>query len=192
MRSEQLFLPRFKVPSKGSVAVFIGFKDIETDNPKILLAKRPSGRYTLPGGKSIKNESHINTAIRETKEETGWEIFSSEYLISTVDSPVRIAADGYERNMYLYFGFTDECMDNNIPENLEPTKNAPWEWVSVRRIPVLVATGELHPVILKADLDNIVEEAHEVCEPAKPKNSTEIIDPESYDFPHYGLHPDLM
>jgi 8-oxo-dGTP pyrophosphatase MutT (NUDIX family) len=165
MKAEQLSLPRFEVPHRGPIAVFIGFKDIETDDPKILLAKRPSGRYTLPGGKSKFCDlgKPQSTAIRETREETGWKIFDSEYLISPVNSPVKIAADGFERDMYLFYGFTDECMENNVPEHREPSKNTPWEWISVRKIPYLVATGEMHPVILKADLESIIEDAHEVC-----------------------------
>jgi len=168
MSTEQLSFRRLSIPSKSPVAAFIGFKDIETDDPKILLAKKPSGRYTLPGGKSRFWEKPMSTAIRETKEETGWKIYNSEYLISPTNNPVRIAADGFERDMYLFFGFTDECMDNNTPQHREPTKNAPWEWVSVRKIPTLVTTGQLHPMILKAELSNIVKEACEVCEQEIP------------------------
>lgn len=190
MGTEQLILPRLKIPHRGSVAVFIGFKDIESDDPKILLAQKPSGRYTFPGGKSRFWEKPLNTAIRETKEETGWKIYNSEYLISSTNNPVRIAVDGCERDMYIFFGFTDECMDNNTPQHREPTKNTPWEWIPVRRIPSLVAIGQLHPMILKAELPNIVKEAHEVCEQEIPPK--DVLDRFAYDFPHYGLHPDLL
>ncbi|HWS48665.1 MAG TPA: NUDIX hydrolase [Candidatus Methanoperedens sp.] len=188
---KQLPLPNLKISSKGPVAVFIGLRDIDND-PKVLLAKRPSGRYTFPGGKSKANEKPINTAMRETREETGWQIYSPEYLISTGDGPIRVVADGYERDFYLFFGFTDECMDNDVPTHREPNKNSPWEWVLARKIPFLVATGELHPVVLRANLPEIIAEAREVDDTLFTINTRDSIDLESYDFPHYGLHPNLI
>lgn len=179
---KQLPLPNLKVLSKGPVAVFIGIKDVES-NPKILLARRPSGRYTFPGGKSKPHENPINTAIRETHEETGWEIYSSEYLISPTNDFVRIAADGFERNFYLFFGFTDECMDNDIPKHLEPDKNGSWEWIQVKDIPSMVLRGDLHPIVLKADLPQIIAEAREVSDPQYEIRIKNIIESEEYDYP---------
>jgi 8-oxo-dGTP pyrophosphatase MutT (NUDIX family) len=192
MIPEQLPLPRFKIPSKSPVAVFIGLKDVETDDPKLLLAQRPSGRYTLPGGKLklCEKNNPEKTTIREVREETGWEIFNREYLIGIyVGNPVTIAVDGCQRDISLFFGFTDECMSDNTPQHREPTKNTPWEWISVRRIPILVASGLLHPVLLKANLPEIVAEANEVTieEDSFPKQ----FGPD-FDFPHTGLHPEFL
>lgn len=184
----QLPLPGLRVPSKGRVSVFIGFKDIATD-PKILMARRPNGLYTFPGGKAITNEKPVKTALREVFEETRWKILSSELAINRIINgreTVRVAASGAERNFSIFYGFVEECLDDEAFQHIEPDKNTPWEWISVNKIPSMVLRGELHPLVIKADIPDIVYEAQNGI-PYLERN-TVFIDPRKYDFPHYGLH----
>ena len=60
------------------------------DNPpKILMTKKPismsqhGGEISFPGGKYVESDNDLlETAIRETKEETGLEIFKSDIIDS--------------------------------------------------------------------------------------------------------------
>lgn len=56
------------------------------DNPEILLIRRKqrpgdpwSGQIAFPGGMTEKNESHLEAAIRETREEIGLDLSCAEY-----------------------------------------------------------------------------------------------------------------
>ena len=60
---------------------------IYDDPPKILMTKKPismaqhGGEISFPGGKYVESDSDLlETAIRETKEETGLEIFKSDII----------------------------------------------------------------------------------------------------------------
>lgn len=56
---------------ESGVGQFSGAGIIFFDGKKVLMLKKPSGRWSFPGGKPIQGETPLETAKRETKEEVG-------------------------------------------------------------------------------------------------------------------------
>ncbi len=80
------------------------------DNEKILMLKRTdNGKWTMPGGTMELNESLVNCAVREVKEETGLEVLVKEVIGTYTDPDIRIEySDGEVRREFtiVYYGVT--------------------------------------------------------------------------------------
>jgi 8-oxo-dGTP pyrophosphatase MutT (NUDIX family) len=101
---------------------------------KVLIIKRSkykhdrfSEYWNFPGGKGDREESHYNTAIRETYEETS--IDSSQYQIVN-----HIATRYY--TMYI------AIIDREVVPILDH-EHTDWKWVSIDTIPLI--SNQLHP-----------------------------------------------
>lgn len=163
MLAEQLRLPDLKAPSGGPVAVVMMLKDIQTDNPKVLVSIRLiSGLFGFPGGKLWTSEFRkpARGARRETRAETGIEIPSDSYLHAFDDSPRRIVAEGKERDMYMFYCFNHEFGAGARPERKEPQKHSPWRFVPIRILPRLVMNGLLHPITAQRDFMGVIDNAY--------------------------------
>lgn len=165
MIAEQLPLPRFRPPEKSPVAVVLSIKDVESD-PKILMARRPNGRWTFPGGKLrwYERKRPARGARRELWEETGILTYAEDDLIESYLSPVRVAVDGREKNIHVFYCFSDEAASTDIPIHREPKKNGPWKYIPIRRLPYMIADGRLHKLASMVDLNIIVSEAADVVQ----------------------------
>ena len=175
MKAEQLALSGLQIPEAGPVAVVLFLKDADTKNPKVLVARRPNGRYTFPGGK-LKVKEYKRPARggrREMREETGIHIYDEESLVESHISPRRIAVDGLERDLHFFYAFSDEAALTDKPQHLEPTKNGPWRYVPIRRLPYLVAAGQMHMVAIETDMEVIAMEAREAALQPRQMRRTE-------------------
>jgi 8-oxo-dGTP pyrophosphatase MutT (NUDIX family) len=161
--AEQLSLPNFSVPEAGPVAVVMLLKDTDTPDPKVLMSERPDGTWMYTGGKLRANERRRprRGGKRETKEETGIDIYDDECLIEHHLSPIRVATHGVERDLHVMYSFAEECADTDTPELREPDKNGPWRYVPLRELPAMIAAGKTHPFTSRVDLSAIAEEARE-------------------------------
>lgn len=166
MLAEQLPLPKLRVPRKGPVAIVLSLKDVETDDPKVLMAERPNGKLTFPGGKLLRPERGrpVRGARREMWEETGIDIVGDDYLIEAPRSPFRVAVDGREKNIHVFFGFSDEFAITQTPRHSEPTKNGPWSYIPVRKLPEFILSGKLHPLVWRVNWQEIFEDVHQHLE----------------------------
>lgn len=164
MMREQLSLPKLHVPEAGPVSIVLFLKDTDTYDPKVLMAKRPNGRWTFPGGKLRFCEFRrpARGARREMWEETGIKLYDDECLIESHKSPMRVAADGKERNIHFFYAFSDDFADSDIPIHREPKKNTPWSYIPLRELPKLVAAGRLHKIAVSTDMDIIANESLEL------------------------------
>lgn len=61
----------YKIIKESKVNRFDGAGIVFYDGERVLLLKKPNGKWGFCGGKSIENEKPLDTAIRETKEEIG-------------------------------------------------------------------------------------------------------------------------
>ena len=88
-----------------------------------LADKHGQGEWSFPGGKPDPGESPADTALRELEEETGIKAdFAQPLGIWTYDR----FEDHSIHFVTLYF-----LIDHGtqVPENREPDKHGPWEWV---------------------------------------------------------------
>jgi|SRR6185312_2720717 len=81
------------------------------------------GSYDTPGGKLEDGELTIDCAERELFEEAGMHTTRTRFL-----RHVEVIGKRYHYIVFLYLG---ESMDE--PENLEPDKHKPWEWVRITK-----------------------------------------------------------
>lgn len=166
MKREQLSLPKLRVPEEGPVSIVLFLKDADTRNPKVLMAQRPNGRWTFPGGKLRFREFRrpARGARREMLEETGIKIYDEECLIESHRSPMRVAVDGKERTIHFFYAFSDESADSDIPIHRELKKNTPWSYIPLRDLPRLVAVGRLHKIAVNTAIDIIANESLELVD----------------------------
>lgn len=117
-------------PVHGKKAAGIFF----TDGKSVLLLKRSDdgdhpNTWALPGGKSKDGESDINTAIRETKEETGLSSIPG-YRIGSISSH-----NGRQR-------FTGFIYKISTPFDVKIShEHTDWEWVGFNDL----KSKDLHP-----------------------------------------------
>ena len=101
-------------------------------NGQVLLGLRLSehgfGTWSAPGGKPEKNETKIDTAVRETREETG--IAISPHMLRYIGTTDDIFPDSH----YI----TTHYRVNNVvfvPLVMEPNKCKEWRWFDVNKLP---------------------------------------------------------
>jgi 8-oxo-dGTP diphosphatase len=99
-------------------------------NGKILLGKRcegwANGTWTLIGGKLKSDETYVEAAKREAREETGLEIDDLELITKHVND-----IDGLP---YITFGFKPRIVKGE-PKVMEPDEIERWEWFSPNNLP---------------------------------------------------------
>ena len=102
------------------------------DDDKILMLKRmDNGKWTMPGGTMELDESLIDCAIREVKEETGLDVQVKEVIGTYTDPDVRIEySDGEVRREFtiVFFGTTtngDVIIDD---------ESSAYAWIKVSEI----------------------------------------------------------
>lgn len=74
----------------GKLAVCILIIDKQKYNFLAVSLKEDHSDFNLPGGIVKKNESTLEAALRETKEETGIDIFNLIYLYENYDNDVNV------------------------------------------------------------------------------------------------------
>lgn len=158
--AEQLTLPL--TPSSGEpVSIVMIFKDTHTDNPRVLISQRlRTGYFGYPGGSLFKNElkQPAKGARRETFEETGIRIDSVQDLREFPNSPIRIAAEGKEREVHVFYYIADQH-DIKRPQRREFRKHSPWRYYPIRLLPHLVTAGVLHPISCQVDVLSVAHNA---------------------------------
>ncbi len=99
------------------------------DHNKILLTRRfntgwEDGKYTVPSGHVEPNETPLQTAVRELKEEVGVDTKSEDLELVHVDF--------FDNYIHLYFKTTKWIGE---PKNMEPDKCDEIKWVSYNELP---------------------------------------------------------
>ena len=112
---------------------------------KILLIKRSSGEWALPGGFIDPGEDPLAAAIREAREETGVTISDDPILIyrGLVDDPRNIEASWIETSAYLF-------ISSELPEVSGCDDAIDAAWLSLDNLPKLYAS---HSDILSRAID---------------------------------------
>jgi 8-oxo-dGTP diphosphatase len=111
----------------------IGVGIVVWKDGKILLGKRivPHGYgfYSLPGGHLEYNETVMDCAKRELREETGLTELSEPVLLGYTDD---FHPDSGKHYVTLYI--SGHCFSGE-PRNVEPQKNEGWGWYELRNLP---------------------------------------------------------
>lgn len=107
---------------------------IQNERGEVLMGLRKgshgAGEWSFPGGHLEMGETILETAQRETREETGLEINKLE-LISVADELRYLASDGKH---YLNIGVKGEYAGGE-PVVMEPDKCERWAWFSLDALP---------------------------------------------------------
>ncbi len=93
------------------------------NNDKVLLIKKPTNRYSMPGGKTEHLEIPIKTAAREFYEETGLSLNKITLkVVSEITSPQK------DFEMYTFFSSKFEG------ELITDCKEGELEWISISKL----------------------------------------------------------
>lgn len=107
---------------------------IKNDRDQVLLGLRQgshgAGEWSFPGGHLEMGETIFETAIRETKEETGLEVDNLE-LISVADEMRYLKSDGKH---YLNIGVSARYQGGEALV-MEPDKCKEWAWFDLDNLP---------------------------------------------------------
>ena len=99
---------------------------------KILMLKRmDNGKWTLPGGTMKLNESLIDCAVREIKEETGLEVKVTDVIGTYTDPDIRIEySDGEVRREFtiVYYGIATNS------EVIIDDESSTYAWIPIKNI----------------------------------------------------------
>lgn len=111
------------IPSGYNIIKRTAIRAIIIKDSSILLVKSKEGDYKLPGGGVEKDETHLETLIREVYEETR-RIISTD--IKYCGKAIDVRADKFEKNTYFKMNSEyyiaelekDTCLDNNKNNNM--------------------------------------------------------------------------
>ena len=111
-------------------------------NDQVLLVKRcntdwASERWNFPGGLLEADETMVQAAIRETKEETGVTVDPTDFTLVHV---LHVQAGGTNTRTIIGFYFMAEQWQG-IPVNNEPDKHSDIGWFDIHNLP---ATATQH------------------------------------------------
>lgn len=117
-------------PKPNTIKPAVSVATLNSKNELLLLKRRDSGNWTIPGGTMEFGESLKSCAIREVKEETGLDIEIVD-IIGTYTNPKNIVAydDGEVRQEFtiLFFGKTNNTIISMDDESLE------FQWVEFKQ-----------------------------------------------------------
>lgn len=134
MSGKIAFIDKFKTRHRVVPAVYIVF--LQESSHKILLLRRANtgyhdSEYSLPAGHLDGNESAIQAAIREAKEEVGVEIKPQDLQFLHVMHRLSEVPIKHER-IDLYFKTTKW---QGKPFNAEPQKHSELRWADINNPP---------------------------------------------------------
>ena len=125
----------YDMPKVGIGVILMKFND-----KSVLLGKRKNahgeGTWSFPGGHLEKFESFPSCAMRELKEETGFESGLNYYLIDTFPMPVTNDFFEKEQKHYVTLYLKAEHRIGE-PKNKEPDKCEGWAWYQWEKLPEL-------------------------------------------------------
>lgn len=118
---------------RGSIHVFM------VQEGRVLLLRRANtgfmdGLYSVPAGHLDGNETVIDAAIREAREEVGVSLLSDDVQVVGV---MRRGAEGADGNEYIDF-FVAATHWHGVLENCEPHKCDELYWEALDQLPVTV------------------------------------------------------
>jgi 8-oxo-dGTP diphosphatase len=122
---QNVVVPTMFTRERMGVAVIIQ----NTQSGEVLACQRircrdMNGLWQFPGGMIEHNESHVQAAMRETREETGL------YFISSRFKPIAIGVGlTPDEEIFVTEFFKVEIGGFVAPENKEKEKHSDWEWV---------------------------------------------------------------
>ena len=102
------------------------------DGDKVLLGKKPSG-FWLPGGHANENESSLDAAIRELKEETNLDLFDLKLFYSKI-------SEDKITDFYVCKNFSGKAEANDDLQEVH--------WFDISELPVMRLDG--NSLVLRA------------------------------------------
>jgi 8-oxo-dGTP pyrophosphatase MutT (NUDIX family) len=158
----------------SAVAVFSDLHAV----PKVLIARRNNGTYTLPGGKQ-ETESAYHAGVRELWEETRLTLLPNTRL-RRMRKSVIFPAEDREIHFSLFYAWVGKSIpDNYMIEWTEREKTEPWRWHTLSVLRKLADTG-----LFPEPACRLVVSAAKRTGIAWVGDMTAY----EYDFPHGGLH----
>lgn len=104
---------------------------IINDNKILMLKRTDNGKWTLPGGTMELNESLIDCAVREVREETGLNVKITDIIGTYTDPDIRIEySDGEVRREFtiVYYGITSNS------EVVIDEESSAYTWVPIEKV----------------------------------------------------------
>lgn len=118
-------------PKANSIVPAAAVAIFNEDNQILLLQRRDSGKWTMPGGTMELGESLLDCALREVREECGLDVNVVDVIGIYTDPGVRVEySDGEVRQEFsiVYFAST---RDHKISMNSE---SIAWRWISLEEV----------------------------------------------------------
>jgi 8-oxo-dGTP diphosphatase len=130
-------------PKKDRLELPVIVSVLVTKNKKVLLGRRLTvlpGWYSTPGGHVEENETTVEAAIREVKEETGLEVSAFDLKLLIAKETFRNQPFPLPRYVVFYFHCTFCETNETVPLNTETDKCSGWEWIALNDVDALLCT----------------------------------------------------